>query len=136
MKTMFVVLAAVSATIAAVGRATAAESCVQKIRTEVVTKGTGYDGTRESETTDWTEFTAPSGYVIVEKEVKIEYSSKAGSENRVDVEYDNWVEVVPGTGIKQPTKIRVRSHARSPKHKRGARGWTKATVIVRMVKYQ
>ncbi len=106
----------------------------QTIHTEVTTKGTEWNGKRHSATSDWTTFTVPAGHVIVQNEVKTVWKSRAGSENRVDIEFDDYVEIVPGTGIKQPRTIRVRSHARSPRHDRGARGWTKADVIFRQVK--
>jgi len=108
----------------------------QTIHTEVTTKGTEWNGKRHSATSDWTTFTAPAGYVIVEKEVQTAWKGRNGSENRVDVTFDDYVEIVPGTGIKQPRTVRIRSHARSPRHHHGARGWTKADVIVRQVKFQ
>lgn len=111
-----------------------ADSQWEVIATEATTKGTLASGKRRSAKSEWTEFVAPKGYVIVPADTKVEYTSRAGSENSVDIVYEKYTEIIDGTDIKMPKVVRVRAQARSPKHKHGARGWTKAKVTVRIVR--
>lgn len=121
--------------------AAAAESLKVSISSEVTTKGTEFDCSRHSRTSDWSEVTVPNGYVYNERTLRKNYISKSGSDNRIDHEWDNYVEIIPGTEIMMPRTLRVRTHARSPKcnypgHNYQARGWTKARVTAEYVKYQ
>lgn len=113
----------------------------QEIASEVTTEGTDFDGKRHSKTSDWSKVTAPDGYVMNKDATKTEMISENGSENRVEIEWKDEVEVIDGTGIKLPRTVWVRTHARSPKsnypgHNHNARGWTKAKVKVVMTKYK
>ena len=78
--------------------------------------------------------TLPEGYVFVENEARTEWHSAIGSENRVDIAWEDRVEVIPGTGILQARTMRVHGHARSGRGF-GERGHTHATVRCRFVRY-
>ncbi|TWT40048.1 hypothetical protein KOR42_50150 [Thalassoglobus neptunius] len=80
--------------------------------------------------------TTPSGFVFVKDSLDKTFLSQNGSSNRIDHEWDDFVEIIPGTGIKMPRTLRVRTHARSPERCGGCRGWTKARVTARYVAYQ
>ena len=115
-----------------------AESQVVVISSEVTTKGTGHfpNWNRHSKTSEWSTVTTPSGFVFVKDSIEKKYLSRNGSSNRIDHQWDNFVEIIPGTGIKMPRTLRVRTHARSPERCGGCRGWTKARVTARYVGYQ
>jgi hypothetical protein len=108
-----------------------------EIVSEVSTRETDFDGTRHDAWSDWTSNTAPADHVINHNEVKIEWLSDNGSENRQEVIYENWVELVPGTGLKFPQSIKVQTYARSPSGKFWVgRGWSKVKVTGTYVKYR
>ena len=108
-----------------------------EIVSEVSTRETDFDGTRHDAWSDWTSNTAPADHVINHNEVKIEWLSDHGSENRQEVIYENWVELVLGTGLKFPQSIKVRTYARSPSGKFWVgRGWSKVKVTGTYVKYR
>jgi len=108
-----------------------------EIVSEITTRGTDFDGTRHSDWSDWTSTTAPANHVIKQNEVKVEWLSDNGSENSYEIIYENLVEIIPGTGIKLPQTIKVRTYARSQK---GigctGRGWSKIKVTGEFTKYQ
>lgn len=111
------------------------------IASEVTTKGTDFDGERYSKTSDWTKFTVPTGFVFNKDTLVKSYTSKNGSSNRIDHKWSDYVEIVEGTGIKMPRTLQIRTHARSPKsdypgHNHNARGWSKAKVTAKYVKYK
>ena len=83
------------------------------ISSEVTTGTTSGSGARVNKDSDWAEFTVPDNYGIIENETVVEIISARGSEHSYKLEYANEVEIVPRTGIKQPTTIRVQTHARS-----------------------
>lgn len=108
-----------------------------EIVSEVTTRETDFDGTRHSDWSDWTSTTAPAGHVINQNEVKVEWLSDNGSENSHEIIYENLVEIIPGTGIKLPQTIKVRTYARSPKGMGWVgRGWSKIKVTGQFVKYK
>jgi len=106
------------------------------LASEVTTKGTNLNGTRESADSEWSKVTVPEGFVIVEKKTKVHELSAAGSEHDCEVKYEDYVEVIAGTGITQPRTILVKTHARSPKNEHGARGWMKVKVEYEAVRYK
>jgi hypothetical protein len=112
------------------------DSQTQTLHTQVTTEGTTVGLARKSATSDWTTVNAPEGYVFIKDNTETVLKSHNGSDNRVDIEYKNNVEIVVGTGIVQPRTICIRSHARSPQNKPGARGWTIADVVVTQVKFK
>ncbi len=108
-----------------------------EIVSEISTRETDFDGTRHSAWSEWTSNTAPADFVINNNEVRVEYLSDNGSENTHEVVYENWVEIVPGTGLKFPQAIKVRTYARSPKGMFWVgRGWTKIKVTGNYIKFR
>lgn len=108
-----------------------------EIVSEVSTRETDFDGTRHDAWSDWTSNTAPADHVIKQNEVKVEWLSDSGSENTHEIIYENFVELISGTGIKFPQTIKVRTYARSPKGIGWVgRGWSKVKVTGEYVKYK
>lgn len=107
-----------------------------ELQPECTSAGTAHTGERKSCSSGWSIVTLPAGYVFIKDRVEKTCRSCAGSENDINVEFDNFVEVIPGTGIEQPRTMRASVHARSPRSCGGCRGWTKATVKCKYVKYQ
>ncbi len=106
----------------------------QHIKTECTTKSTGGDGVRHDCFSNWTVLTAPAGYVINEKQSQVRLTSGNGSVKVCEQEFSAYVEVIPGTGIQQPTAVMFRSKALSPKPYWGGRGWAHCEAIVPMTK--
>lgn len=117
----------------------AAETTPITLTAECTTKGTDWDGSRNSCHSREQCQAVPEGFVIAEKSVERSCSSCNGSESSVEqscrFRFDNYVEILPGSGIKQPTRICVSAHARSPRHHRGSRGWAKCTFSGHYVKF-
>lgn len=112
-----------------------------KYTAECTSKGTEVDGKRNSCTSEWSEHTVPSNFVYNETSLNVYYQGKNGSSNRCDVEWDNFVELIPGTGITMPQTLRIRAHARSPKakfptHNTGARGWSECVFEGQYTKFR
>lgn len=138
MRLMKVALSATMAFVLAVSsEAWAGESYTGSVASEVTTKGTDNDGTGHIADSDWTTFPVPRGFIINEKATKVHVLSAAGREKEYKVEYADYVEVIPGTGIVAPTVIRVKTHARSPRDfwNAGCRGWMKVRVDFTYVRY-
>jgi hypothetical protein len=74
--------------------------------------------------------TLPPGWVFAQNEVRTVWHSDIGSSNTVDVSWDDYVEIIPGSGYRLPRTMRVHGHARSG-HGQGERGHTDATVYCR-----
>ena len=106
------------------------------ISSEVTTKETGTDGVRHSADSEWTVFTVPANCAINEKKTVVNELSAAGSEHDVTVEYADYVEIAPGTDIKQPRTIKVKTHARGPKGHNSGRGWMKVRVHFEYVQFK
>jgi hypothetical protein len=102
---------------------------------ECTTEGTRLSGARRSCDSHWSSVTAPPGFVFVKDSASIEWLGQNGSENRYDLQWDDWVEIIPGTGIQQPRTMRLKVHARSPSC-RGCRGWSKVRVTGTYVNFQ
>jgi hypothetical protein len=107
-----------------------------EISSETSTGTSGPDGTRVSSDSDWSSFPVPSDYAINKDKTNVEIISEMGSEHDYTLEYDNYVEVVPGTGIKMPQLIRVKTHARSSKGPFGGKGSEKVKVTFYYVKFR
>lgn len=107
-----------------------------EITSEVTTRSTGGDGVRDSAWSGWDQNTAPADHVINRDTVKVEWLSQAGSENSFDLVYEDWAEIVPGTGLMFPRTIRVRTYARGPKGHFSGRGWSKIKVTGDYVKFR
>jgi hypothetical protein len=110
---------------------------VQEITAECTTRGTEISGKRNSCYSDpITKITAPKDHVFAERTLQGGLVRQAGSERRCIVGWDNYIEIIPGTGITQPTTITLQAHARSPRGYDGRRGWAACKYSVRMSKYQ
>ena len=86
-----------------------------EIAFEATCGATPASGERNSKTSDRTKFTVPDGFVINKDKTKVHVISKRGSEHTYKVEYEDEVEIIPDTGIKQPTTIKAQTHSRSSK---------------------
>jgi len=76
----------------------------------------------------------PPDYVFAENEKRTVWHSDIGSSNFVNVSFEDYVEVIPGSGYKLPRRMKVHGHARSG-NGYGERGHTNATVYCRFFKY-
>ncbi|MGV8835950.1 hypothetical protein [Cellvibrio sp.] len=113
-----------------------AETKVQTITSECTTKHTDPDGSRNNCHATPTVLTAPDGYVFAEKSVQGGYTSKAGSENKCSFKFDNYIEVISGSGIMQPRTVSLKAYALSPKGAlTGKRGWSKCKYTIKLSKY-
>lgn len=108
----------------------------QQIAAECTTKGTDWDGSRNSCRSGVSKVTAPANHVFAEKSLSGGMTSGAGSEKDCILKWHDYIEVIPGTGIKQPRTVTLQAKARSPEHDRGARGWAKCKYTVNVVKYK
>jgi|GEM_PF-5727834 len=93
------------------------------LKANCTTSPTGGDGRRHACDSPWQEYKAPGDFVIAERGLTVRETSGNGSEHGCPHHFDGYVEVIPGTGIKQPTIFRLRAHARSPKGHWAGRGW-------------
>ncbi|MEZ6099381.1 MAG: hypothetical protein R3E01_10445 [Pirellulaceae bacterium] len=100
---------------------------------DCTTRSTGTGG-RTACWSGGTILTVPPGYVSVKDDIQIAHEFRYGSENNDYVEWSDYVEVVPGTGIKLPRTLKVSVHARSGRDF-GERGRTKTKFTCRFVKY-
>ncbi|MFT3721615.1 hypothetical protein [Pseudorhodoferax sp.] len=116
--------------------AASAEELKNQIASEVKTGTTRPDGRRRSKDSDWTVWKVPESYVINKDKTTVQVVSAYGSEHSYQIEYGDDVEIIPDTGIKQPTTIRVKTHARSAKGPYGGAGSMKILVDVYYVKYK
>lgn len=72
----------------------------------------------------------PADYVFAQNEATTAWHSDIGSSNTVNISWDDFAEIAPGTGYTLPRKMIVVGHARSG-HGYGERGHTDATVTCR-----
>jgi hypothetical protein len=107
-----------------------------EIASEVSTGTSSADGTRDSKDSDWSTFTVPSDYVINKEKTQIDIQVEMGSEHDYDVQYDDYAEAIPGTGIKLPQTIRAKTHARSSKGSFGGKGAEKIKVTFFYVRFR
>ena len=116
------------------------EPVIQTLTTECTTKGTSVTGRRRSCESDPGTIRAPENYVFLKDELKVRESSKSGGgpDCREEMSWGEYVEVLPGTGIKLPTSFTVIVHARSPggMGNIGSRGWIKCSYKVPMTNFK
>ncbi|KOP64375.1 hypothetical protein AMS62_03200 [Bacillus sp. FJAT-18019] len=94
------------------------------------------NGERRSEYGPWQEVTADEGYAINKDKIIVEAISERGSENRDERVFENYVEIIPGTGIELPRTFKVRAFARSSRGYNGGGGATEYRYTGDFVKYQ
>lgn len=109
---------------------------VQTIAAQCTTDGTGADGVRHGCTSKTTELKAPEGFVFVERSLQGGKDSANGSEHSCHLDWSEYVEVVPGTGIEQPRIVTLYGKARSPKGHASGRGWVGCTYTVKLQKFK
>ncbi len=109
---------------------------LQIVTSECTTKATGGDGVRHGCVAKPSSVNAPADYVFAEKSLIGGKKSGAGSQHECIYSWDNYVEVIPDTGIKQPTKFTLYSKARSPKGHFKGRGWVECEYKFQLVKYK
>ncbi|KUF29994.1 hypothetical protein [Lysinibacillus sp. F5] len=93
-----------------------------EIVVEVETDVTSITGVRDSKWSNWSKVTAPEGFVINKEKINVEAKTEMGSENSYEIEWADYVEVVPGTGIELPRTLNARAFARSSKGHRAGKG--------------
>lgn len=114
----------------------AAEIIQFDYKSECTSKGTKTTGERELCYSSWSPYQLPDGFVFNKESMTTSYESKNGSENSCDFKWSNEVEIIPGSGLKLPTKVETRAYARSPSSKPGARGWSKCVFKGNYTKYK
>lgn len=108
----------------------------QTISAECTTKKTGLDGIRHSCDTQSDTIRAPADHVFNQNSLQGGETSGAGSTHYCEPVFGDFVEVIPETGIVQPTSLTLSAHARGPKRHLGGRGWVKCSYTVHLVKYR
>jgi len=106
-----------------------------EIISEVTVEQTGLDGVRKMAWSPWESVTAPEGHVVNKDALKVEWLSQNGSENDFERQYEDWVVIVPGTDIKYPRTLRIRTYVRSSSGALTGRGWTKVKITGNYAKY-
>ena len=106
----------------------------QELSTQCTTKGTGGDGVRHWCDAPPDMLRAPAGHVLVEHSLRGGKVRGNGSVSRCFFDFGDFVEVIPGTGIMQPTSLKIYGHARSPGGRWSGRGWVECRYSVKMVR--
>lgn len=78
------------------------------------------------------EINAPEGFVLDDRDYE-EAHSYRGSDPDVHLTWENYVELIPGTGIKYPTKASLWVHSRSPRGHNGQSGYNDYTIKGTMI---
>lgn len=96
---------------------------------EITTDATGANGVRHDARSGWDSTTAPPGWVIDDRSVRVEWHGQNGSENDYQMAFDDQTPIRPGSPLTFPRTIKVQTHARSPKGFSSGRGWSKIRVV-------
>jgi hypothetical protein len=107
----------------------------QVITAECTTRPTGGDGVRHGCSSKRSEIRAPEGHVFVQNSLQGGLTSGAGSQRDCRFAWDNYIEVIPGTGITQPATLYLSAHARGPKGHFAGRGWAHCRYTVKITRY-
>lgn len=75
---------------------------------------------------------APDGFVLDDREFVVSHSYN-GRDPDVHLSWENHKEIIPGSGLKFPTTVKLRVHARTPKGHNGQRGWNKYQISGNMI---
>ena len=116
--------------------AAGAKDGVTSLSAECTTQETGCDGVRHGCQSGLSKNKLPSGYVYVVSKFEKWCNSCAGSENDCSHWWEDWVEIIPGSGITQPTSIVVQASARGPRGNCAGRGWSKCGYKAPYTKYK
>jgi hypothetical protein len=101
-----------------------ARSGLVTLKANCTTQETDWDGARHNCHSPWQEYATVEGFVLVQNSLSIRRISESGSEKECRTRFSDFVEVVPGTDITQPTKVYLQAYAVSPRGPFGVgRGW-------------
>jgi len=100
------------------------------------TRSTRWDGKRYDCWSAWSTHTVPSNYVYNTNSLKTGYRSRKGSKNSCNIQWHDYVEIVPGTGIKAPRTIKIQSYALSSKGTGSGPGWSDCFYKGQYVKFK
>ncbi len=108
----------------------------QTIAAQCTTDPTGGDGVRHSCESQRTVLNAPDGLVFIQARVEGGEVSGNGSEHGCRFNWDNFVEIIPGSGIVQPRSVWIQAYARGPSGHWAGRGWAGCNYNVYMTRYR
>jgi hypothetical protein len=106
---------------------------VQCFNVHAVTGATNWEGKRVSNRTTSGPHRCPGGHAFNKDTLKAHLKSQGGSEHGYEVEWSDYVEIVPGSGFMAPTSLTVTAHARSGKGHYGGKGWIDVDFEVSMI---
>jgi hypothetical protein len=95
---------------------------------------TGGNGVRNAASSAWSHVEAPAGHVINKDKVQLSWTTDC-EEGRYDLQWEEYVEVVPGTGIEQPRKLSIRVHGFSKNGRYSGGAWADLKAAGDFVKY-
>lgn len=107
-----------------------------KLVARAETEATLPDGRRRAEWGPWESVTAPEGFVINKDKINVAAIVERGSENRDERVFEDWVEIIPGSGIELPRTFKVRAFARSSRGHSAGGGATEYEYTGTFVPYQ
>lgn len=114
----------------------AASAQQMTITAECTTEDTGGDGVRHDCQSSPSVGTAPEGFVFNQNEILLSKTSGNGDEHRCDFGWGDFKEVIPDTGITQPSTFTLSAFARSPSGHWAGRGWANCTATISLVKFK
>ncbi len=95
---------------------------------------TGGSGERNAASSAWSDVTAPDEHVINKDKVSISWTCDC-EEGRYETKWEDWVEVIPGSGIEQPRKLSIRVHGYSKSGRYSGGAWADLKASGDFVKY-
>ena len=95
---------------------------------------TGASGERNAGSSAWSEVEAPDEHVINKDKVILSWTTDC-EEGKYDVMWENLVEIIPGSGIQQPRKLRIRVHGYSKSGRYSGGAWADLKASGDFVKY-
>ncbi|PFS24371.1 hypothetical protein COK46_01790 [Bacillus thuringiensis] len=106
-----------------------------ELAAECTTDGNDASGRRKDCDSDISVVNAPDGFVLNDRDFEMQQTYN-GTDPNVNLTWDDYVEIIPGSGLKYPTKVSLSVHARSPRGHNGQRGWNKVKISGTMINYQ
>lgn len=95
---------------------------------------TPLSGVRNSGSSPWSSVEAPAEHVINKEKLNLAWAHDC-NEERYDLVWDNWQEIIPGTGLIQPRKLSIRVHCFSKSGAFSGGAWAQLTASGDFVKY-
>jgi len=108
----------------------------QQVTCECTTDATGGDGVRHACDSTPSIINAPPNHVFNQNNVRGGETSGNGDEHGCPLAFSKFVEVIPNTGLTQPTTATTTCHARGPSGHWAGRGWVSCTYVIDLVKYK